>query len=90
MLTYLSEEEIDQLALDRSATARTFSVSYAKPLNDMFQVTLDATLANISASPASGGVEVVPATGNDYYYSALARQQRAQGERRLHARPSLR
>lgn len=71
MLTFLSEEEIDQLADDRSATARTFSVSYSKPINEMFQVTLDATLANISASPASGGVDEVPATGNDYYYSAL-------------------
>ena len=71
MLTFLSEEEIDQLALDRSATARTFSVSYSKPLSEMFQVTLDATLANISATPASGGVEEVAASGNDYYYSAL-------------------
>ncbi|MEZ5925031.1 MAG: hypothetical protein R3D57_11685 [Hyphomicrobiaceae bacterium] len=71
MLTFFSADEIEQLANDRSARATTYSVGYSKPLNEMFQINLDATLANISATPASGGVDAMPSTGNEYYYSAL-------------------
>ncbi len=71
MLTIFTEDEIEQFARDRTASAKTFSVGYSKPLNEMFQINLDATLANISATPASGGVDALPSTGNEYYYSAL-------------------
>lgn len=71
MLTFFTDDEIERFAEDRTASASTFSVGYSKPINEMFQINLDATLANISATPASGGVDAVPSTGNEYYYSAL-------------------
>ena len=71
MLTIFTDEEIERLADDRSASATTFSGGFSRPINEMFQINLDATLANISATPASGGVDAMPSTGNEYYYSAL-------------------
>ncbi len=71
MLTIFTSDEIETLAKDRTATATTYSIGYSKPLNEMFQINLDATIANISATPASGGVDALSATGYETYYSAL-------------------
>lgn len=67
----LTTDEIDQLALDRTAAITSLSIGFSRPLDDTFQINLDAAVANISSTPASGGVEAVESTGNEFYYSAL-------------------
>jgi hypothetical protein len=68
--------EIDRLALDRTAQSYTATASYARPLNSKLQWTSDATVTHLTGMPASGGVEVVPTIGTDYY---LATQLIASG-----------
>lgn len=64
------EDEIDQLALDRTATARTLSVGTSRTLNENWQLSLDATIADYSGTPASGGVDEIPDPGVEFYASA--------------------
>jgi hypothetical protein len=65
----LNIEQIHQLALDRSAKSRTFTIGGIQPLNEKYQITGDITLSSIDATVASGGVAATPALGTDYYYS---------------------
>lgn len=58
---FFFDEEIERLALDRTADSRTYSLSAYRPLGERFQLTLDASSSEIDATPASGGVEAVPA-----------------------------
>jgi TolA-binding protein len=62
--------EIDQLALDRTASFTTASVGFSKPINDTFQVSADATVSSFGSTATSGGVTGSPGTGNEYFYSA--------------------
>lgn len=64
-----SEDQIRSLAMDRSADSRSYTVSLAHPLNDKLQIGGDVTLSTLSATPASGGVEGFPSSGNDWSYS---------------------
>jgi tetratricopeptide (TPR) repeat protein len=65
----LSDKEIYQLAKDRTSTSRTYTLGAAYPLSERFQLTGDATMTNLTDTPASGGVDAIPGTGNDYFYS---------------------
>ena len=62
--------EIDQLALDRTASFTTASAGFSRPLNATYQVNLDATVTNYSGTPGSAGVSATEGTGNEYFYSA--------------------
>ena len=62
--------EIDQLALDRTASFATASAGFSRPLNATYQVNLDATVTNYSGTPGSAGVTATEGTGNEYFYSA--------------------
>lgn len=64
-----NEDEIRQFALDRTATAKSATIGFSRPLNKMLQVNLNATWSNISATEASAGVEASPSTGNEFFYS---------------------
>lgn len=64
-----SEDQIRALALDRSAESRSYTASLAHPLNDKLQISGDVTLSTLSATPASGGVEATPDSGEDWSYS---------------------
>jgi len=64
-----SKDEVEQLALDRTATAKSASIGYSYPINELFQVSFDATITNISGTVASGGVQESTSTGNEYYLS---------------------
>ncbi len=70
MVKYKTIAEIDQLALDRSASFTTASAGFSKPINDTFQVSADATVSNFGSTATSGGVTGSPGTGNEYFYSA--------------------
>ena len=70
LLTLFSQDEINQLARDRTATSKSMTAGLSRPINEMFQFNLDATVSNLSSTTASGGVEASPATGNEFFYSA--------------------
>ena len=64
-----SEDQIRALAVDRSADSRSYTASFAHPLNDKLQIGGDITLSTLSATPASGGVAGFPDSGDDWSYS---------------------
>jgi Outer membrane lipoprotein/SPOR domain len=64
-----SQQQIFQLAKDRTPMLSTYSVSAMKQLGERFQVMLDVFVTQESATPASGGVEAIPGTlGSDISY----------------------
>ena len=69
LLSTYTRAEIDQLALDRTGTSTSLFASINHPLSDRFSAGLDATLWQMSGMPASGGVPIIPSTGNQYYLS---------------------
>ena len=69
LLTTYTRSEIDQLALDRTATSTSLFASVGHPLNEIFSASVDATLWDMSGMPASGGVAAFPSTGTQYYFS---------------------
>jgi hypothetical protein len=69
LLIVWSEEEVRQLALDRSAQSRTVTLGLATPLGDRLQLNFDVTSAEIDGTPASGGVAALPGTGPQIFYS---------------------
>lgn len=70
MLKTRTLAEIEQLALDRTTSYTSVSGGFSRPLNETFQVSLDATMTNLSGAPASGGVPETIGTGNEFFYSA--------------------
>jgi hypothetical protein len=64
-----TEEEIRQIARDRSADSRTATLGVAKPIGQRFQLNADVTLNEIDATAASAGVPAIPSTGTQIYYS---------------------
>jgi hypothetical protein len=70
VLRLRTKEEIDQWAIDRTPTYQSATVGYSRPLTDKLQLSLDATASNMSGTIASGGVDAMLPTGNEFYYSA--------------------
>jgi hypothetical protein len=67
-LTY-SQQEIFQLAKDRTPLLSSYIVSAQKQLGERFQIMLDVFMTQESTTPASGGVEAIPGTlGTDLSY----------------------
>lgn len=62
-------EQIEQLALDRTAESRTVMVGVAHTLSERYQVTADLTAAEVGATPASGGVMATPSSDTEYSLS---------------------
>ncbi|MBS0377083.1 MAG: SPOR domain-containing protein [Proteobacteria bacterium] len=65
-------DQIYQLARDRTATSSLYSLTASKPLGERFQLTAIVSASQIGATPASGGVDAVPATGLLMTYQAQA------------------
>ena len=70
MLKFNTQDEIKQFAIDRTPTFESAMVGYSYPLSEKFQVSVDATITNLSGTPPSGGVDGTPASGTEYYFSA--------------------
>lgn len=68
LLRNLTEEEIRQLAADRSAEMRTYGLGASAPLSERLQVSADMTVTQLDGTPASGGVPGYPDLGTEYYY----------------------
>jgi len=69
LLSLFSEDEIRSLAEDRTPDSRSYTIGVSRPLDTKFQISGDVTMTNLSDTPASGGVQAIDSTGNDYFYS---------------------
>jgi tetratricopeptide (TPR) repeat protein len=63
MQQVFTDEEIYQLARDRTPVTSYYSLTATHPLGQRFQFTAIASATQSSATPASGGVPAQPATG---------------------------
>ncbi len=61
----LTDSEIKQLALDRTATSDTFVLSATRPLGERWQLMTDVAGLRLGSTPASGGVPATPSMGLD-------------------------
>ena len=60
---------IRELAIDRTTETWSANLTYSRPINKTWQVSLDGTVFNIGGNPASGGVAAVVAPGTEYFAS---------------------
>jgi tetratricopeptide (TPR) repeat protein len=73
LLEIFTVDEVRQLALDRTALSRTFTVGGSKQLNGFlegygqYQISGDFTLNTTTSTPASAGVPSLTGTGNNYF-----------------------
>lgn len=65
-----TDQQIYQLAQDRTLTAKSMTLSYSRPLTKKLQGNLDFTLTNTGGTPTSGGVAGTPAQGKEFFYGA--------------------
>jgi len=65
--TLFTEDEIYQLALDRSAATTTVTLGLSRPLSPKLQLGFNATHSTIEATPESGGVPANPESTYGYY-----------------------
>jgi tetratricopeptide (TPR) repeat protein len=70
LLLVWSEEEVRELALDRTAQAQSATVGLAMPLGERFQLNADVTVSEIESTRESGGVPSVPGIGLQTYYAS--------------------
>lgn len=64
-----TEQQIKQLAKDRTAQSRTYTLGVTRPINRTLQMSANVTMTHLSGTPASGGVAAIDGTGNDVYYN---------------------
>jgi len=69
LMNTMTEDDVRRLALDR--TARNFSATLGgtTPLNDKYQLSGTVTVSELTGTETSGGVDRVPGTGPEYFYS---------------------
>jgi hypothetical protein len=65
LLNLFPRTELEQLALDRTADSRLYSLSVSRPVGERWQWTLDYSSITTTGTPASGGVGEVPDAGTD-------------------------
>ena len=66
-----TEEELRQIALDRSAENTTMMVGVSTPLSPKLQLNLNASLATLSGTRESAGIAATPDTSYSYYSADL-------------------
>jgi len=69
MLVHYTEEEIYQLARDRTATSKLGTLGVSRPVTEKLQVSGDITLSKLSDTVASGTAIAVPGTDIEYFYN---------------------
>jgi hypothetical protein len=60
LLSFFTEDEVRQLALDRAANTRTISAGLSVPLSPKFQFNSNASRSVVEATPESGGIFATP------------------------------
>ncbi|MCW9013614.1 MAG: SPOR domain-containing protein [Gammaproteobacteria bacterium] len=66
MLDTNTEQEIEQLAQDRTSLFKSMSVLYSRPLLQNVELNTDFNVSSLSDTQASAGVESIEGTGNEY------------------------
>lgn len=69
LMTVFSEDEVRKLASDRTATNKSLIFSVTQELSERFQLNGEFSVSELSGTPASGGVEAIPSTGAEFFYS---------------------
>lgn len=73
---FFTDPEIYQLALDRTLTTKSLTMSYSRPLSTKLQANLDFTMTDTggtNGTPATSGtpeIIALPAIGQEFYYGA--------------------
>jgi hypothetical protein len=70
LLKAYTQSQVQQMAIDRTATYQSSTVGYTRPLTDNLQVNLDFTQAHINGTITSFNVNGTPDMGDEFYYSA--------------------
>jgi hypothetical protein len=60
-----SRDQIEQLALDRTAESKTYSAGISRPFGERWQWSLDAARMSYGSTPASAGVPATVEPGSD-------------------------
>jgi hypothetical protein len=79
----LTDDEIDDLANDRTRDSKSASLTVSHPLGERFDLSSSLTWLDLSETQASGGVPAYEATGGQYYLDLRLAGQRLFGERDL-------
>lgn len=66
---FYTDEEIYDLALDRTAETTTLSFGATRPFSETLQLSGDITVSKTGETPASGGVLATEATDNEFFYT---------------------
>ena len=66
---FYSDDEIYDLALDRTAKSSSISFGVTHPFSDTLQLSGDFTASKTGETPASGGVLATEATDTEFFYS---------------------
>ena len=64
-----TDDELKQLALDRTAIPETFTSGWVERFGEDWQLIVEVTATKFGETPASGGVEVMPAIDWEFYYN---------------------
>ncbi len=64
-----TDDEIKELAADRSAVSKSCTFGVTQKINDDIQLTGDFTVSRLEGTVTSGGVDGAPGSGNEYYSS---------------------
>ena len=67
MLASFSEDQLLDIANDRTAEVKTFIIGMSMPLSKSYIFNTDITSSKISATEASAGIEAFPATDTEYF-----------------------
>ncbi|MFK8048993.1 MAG: tetratricopeptide repeat protein [Halioglobus sp.] len=65
-----SEEELRQLAIDRTSESQSATLGVTQQFGQNWQGVAEVTVSEFDETIASGGVEAIPGTGKEYFYSA--------------------
>jgi len=64
---FITDEEILDLALDRTLESTTATLQFSQPINKQFDFSSSLTWMNLSGAPESGGVPAIGESGGQYY-----------------------
>ncbi|MCU7890186.1 MAG: hypothetical protein KZQ78_00670 [Candidatus Thiodiazotropha sp. (ex Ustalcina ferruginea)] len=66
---FFTDEELYDLAKDRTAETTTLSFGVTRPFSETLQLSGDITVSKTGETPASGGVLAIDATDNEFFYT---------------------
>ena len=79
----LTDDEIDDLADDRTRDSKSASLTLSRPLSDRFDLSSSVTWLELSETVASGGVPAYEGSGGQYFLDLRLAGQRLFGDRDL-------